>query len=104
MVHGQGGEGSVEGQPHEPPRQAISWKDLTLVAPVAPLVPGSHRGAKLASGKEVGDELVEKHCSLLHSLELGFLSYSLPGLDSLQASWFRWFQFLSLPSGSFRLF
>ena len=45
-----------------------------LAAPV----PGSHLRATLASGKEVGAALVEKHCPPLHSLERRFGSHSPP--------------------------
>lgn len=83
--------------------QDISQKELTLLAPLAPSVPGSHLGSKVASLKELGAELVEEHCSLLHSLERGFDFHPLPRLNSLKTSWCRWFCFFSLPKGSFRL-
>lgn len=102
MEHGRGGEGSGEGQPHEPLQQDISWKELILVAPLGTLCPCSPLGDRMTLWKEVGAELVEKRCSLLQSLERGLGSRPLFRLNSLKAYWYRWFHFLCLPKGSLR--
>lgn len=103
VEHGRGGEGSGEGQPHEPLQQDMSWKELILVAPLGTLGPCSSLGDRIALWKEVGAELVEKLCSLLQSLERGLGSHRLFRLNSLKAYWYRWFPFLYLPKRCLRL-